>query len=1109
MIDNPTVESEIKTSANIYCKPKVIAEWNYNRYVKVTADNTLPVEADNAADPDLFPIESITKPNRPTRKSAKFLAGESYLYDPNSVNETRYVVASEDDYYKYWISQYITGQTSLDSFGTTLPSPAVDANHFPANADGTSTTFPYIQYDSPVKANYIVIKMQNSFATPNDYTVYIDGVAVASPVIDSDGRIRLYYDGAKWSATESNMDTVMVTKISMEVRSLAAGADGGDGTDSHFQLIEISARLRSDISEYVIDTETNYDLGSPSELYPVGTITTNVASYDISNTDGTFSNDNPNSPFNGLIQKNAKLILSYLYSFDGGQTYTEEIGDGIWYVDTWSPSGDYQLNVSCSDYAKYLQTAVPPKMLMKDQTFSQIAVRVLDAVGFNNHNIYQTASNDVIPIFWTNGEDNVWQILDDLANATQTAIYFDRSGILNVKTRDYAFTNQAPVWTSVGQSSPDQLTDISAFSKSSDDEPNHIIVEYTPTEWNTGRYGVPNTDQVWQPEGDEVLRSVPLISDLGTSDRFICMSSKNATAWPFESKVQIETEMIGVYGKEYQYWDGAVKHTKVIYSLDEQNDLDKLQVPGRSWTNKYTGKLQIALNNDDLDKDNYSVSSKNYTDARAMENTANGSPKAHKAGAANYDVRARIGGQTIQGAGGVLRVKRKKKIKRRGHRTRIKHYVIKKRIRPKNNLNARDSSSQLNMHTGYNYRTSRDLLVATRGAPKDIMMRHWGTTLEFVKDSSCKMQEAGIVIASDTGENGYYISVKTTNKITTKLRKNRNEIVVYARENDKLHKVSPGKGYKHAVAAGVPIEIDVDFNTAGGDHNINVSVNGTPVMRFDVPDKYKVPMHGRFGLFAAGSTNVNFDYLYAVNDNTEDMYIPDGFSFFDIEEGAFMGQRFQREWVWQHRYGNRRIHRKIRRTSWKRQIYFYDEFGPMIHEVRDYDVQFDPNPVAYSQLFLSNDSQAICTQYSATPFGAKFRIYNTSRSNAIINGDDDDVNQILTVLGRTVITTDVANVTSQNDQSVITNGEVDATLSSQWIQSKDMAQKVADWMKDHWASYGGSMSLTIFGNPLIEATDIINVNYAEEYINQDYYVTGVKKSFNNGLTTDLTLRAKV
>lgn len=1106
----------LRNDAEVFCTPKLIAEWNHNRYTKVTADNENPTEADNSFDPDYFPAESVTDANRPNKAAAKLVVEEGNIFDPNSNAEIRYTLSSIDDIYRYWLSQDRT-----DSTGT-----------FPLADDGVSTTRPFIVYDAPVLSNYIVIKLQNSFASPAQYFVKIrkDGVwysSVTNPTIQADGSIRLYYDGV-WSDIESMGDPIAIDGVMLQVDSMGPGRDlednittytrtrgpdntanvfQTDGHNCHLHLIEISARLRQDISEHLINTNTVTDMGSQSILYPIGTITTNQSTITLSNTDRTFNDNNPDSPYFGLIKQNVKLLPSYVYEIGGQQ---EEITDGIWYVNSWGGDDEAQKSVDCSDYSKFLQAITPPKMLFSNLTFPQIVCRVLDSVGFVNHNIDLSDTDDIVPVFWTDGSKSVWEVLSDLSEGTQTAVYFDSLGVLNVKTRGAAYdTDIAPVWTvwSRDQEQPaiDGLPDLISAEVSNDDAPNNVNVSYTTTEWNSGQYGLPATEQVWAPDGDVVLRSCPLVKDLGTDDPIMYVSEDNAAAFPFEGKVYIDTEMIGVYGKEYVFYDGTTRTTQLIFSSDEQKRHDRKAAYGYMERNKYTGGLAIAV------KD-----STTYTDARGMENTE---VAEHKVDTANYSVRSNIRGQTINGAGGFFRTKKKKRIKRkRGKHESKRHYkkhkyrtvTVKHKVTPDHNVQHIDTKSALKVRTGNYYHNNNDILVATIGNIADSMQRHWGTKITFNKDSGARTQEAGIVIASNTGEDGYYINIRETNHIGTSLRKSRNEIVVYSRINNKRHNISPKHGAKVAVAEDVPIELDVDLeiDVAHEDHYLTVSINGNSMYRFKVPDQYKQNRTGRFGLFVSGQTNAEFDYLYAINDTSEDQYIPDDYTFFDVIDGGFRGQRFDREWLCHWREGRRHTRKGVRRVKYRRNIYFYDEFGPMVHEIRDYDVNYDPNPVMYGDVYLSNDSEVACTYFSGTPFGSKFRLVNIARENAIINGSDDDVNQVLAVFGRSLIVSDAVTVNAKNDQSIRERGEQDAELGSTWIQTKGMAQNIADWIKNHWAGENESLSVTIFGNPLFEIADVIHLYYDELDIDSDYFVVGVTNSFGEGLSTTLTLKRR-
>jgi hypothetical protein len=158
-------------------------------------------------------------------------------------------------------------------------------------------------------------------------------------------------------------------------------------------------------------------------------------------------------------------------------------------------------------------------------------------------------------------------------------------------------------------------------------------------------------------------------------------------------------------------------------------------------------------------------------------------------------------------------------------------------------------------------------------------------------------------------------------------------------------------------------------------------------------------------------------------------------------------------------------------------------------------------------------------QYTGDPMGAKFIIANTSRDNAILHGEDNliyagassGVNQVCVVLGQVLEVADEETITRENKSAIRARGEITAELSNRWIQSKSMATALADWMCTHWSDSIDQVDVEVFGNPLIELGDLVNVHFPRADVNMEtheYWVTMVNTSFENGITTNLTLRRR-
>lgn len=1060
--------TKLKASHAIKAKPKLIAEWNHNRYTNVVAENGGQLEIDNAFDPDFFPISSIVLPNRPNKSAAKLIVDEGTAFATTmDSSNVRYSLGSKYDQYRYWASQ-----DSTDGSG-----------NFPNHTDGISNTRPTITYSSSVKTNLIVIKVMNSWASPlaHQVQVKIGGswtTISTNPNIQNDGSIRLYYNGTGWSSNESLSDPISIDGVRYRVDSLTAGKDlngntstytnngsqyNTNGINSHLHLVEMSARLRKDLTDVLITCNTTLDLGEASDLYPIGTITSNVASLTLDNTNRAFDK-NTTGDYAGLIHANVKFLLSYVYEVDE-EVY--EFKDGEWYAQPWEITNDMTANISCDDYSKFLKVVVPPQMMLIGLTFPQITRRLLDSVGFTNYDISNNELADTIPVFYTDGKQTIWEIMDDLAKNTQTAVYFDSDGVMKMKTREMAFdTTATPTWTFTAQKSEGILPDIISLDEGAEESVNKVTINYKTAAWESSQFGLPTTQPVWKPDGDLVVRSAPLIaaiSDLSSAMYIAGGTNQNTPIWvfPFETKVMLESEMIGIYGKEYVYYDGLYPEVKVIYSIDEQLELDKKASYNRIGLNYYTGKLKIGLRDDP-----------NYLNARGMENTTVAS---HNVWPAAYSVRSRINGSTTSGASGMTWL---------------------------------TDMSQMQMATGSNYKAD-DILVATIGAIPDTLMTWFGTRITFNSDSSRADQTAGLVLKSGSGEDGLYFGIALTPDDV----KN-NGLLIYSRKNDKITPIGKKSGY---AVAGFPAAVGVDLDVKIVSGSLTVYVDGLSVVsNLQIPSGDNVANSGRFGMYVSGNTSARFNYLYAINGSIN-TYEPDDYTFYDRVDGGFVGDKLNRDWVYRWKEGRRKIRNKNNKVKYRQQISFFDEFGPYVHEVRDFDVKFDPFPTLFNSLFMSSDFQAMCPDYNSTPFGATFRVVNTSRKTVILNGADSELDanvsgRAIMVLGRALEFSEDKTAVGQNDASIAMNGLTEASMDATWIQSEEMANRVIDWMNAHWSVGLDTLTLEVFGNPLLEPTDVVSVGYNLKNIfpeTHQYFVTSVKNSFESGLQTTVELRRRV
>lgn len=1053
---NAAVSNAIRTAYDINAIPRLIAEWNHNRYANnISVDND-PSDDTDGYDIEMFPVESLIKPNRPTAGVQKARVDEARVADPYSQYDgksrsARYYMGSVDDIYKYWTSPWPTNGSGL----------------FPTDANGTMVR-PFVLYPDGVDANKIVVGFEDTWAQPNAFDIRVraaDGttwtVASSSPVINSKGQAILYWNGSNWSSNRpaSQVATTVITGVQVRITSLKGVAGGSvSGANSHANVIEISARREHNLTDRLVGVSDTFDMSEKSLVYPLGTITSNNATLTMFNGDGIFNNESPDSPYKGLIEPNVTFNLEYVFTVGGVQYPVQQFK---MYGGPWMGQRDETVSIELADFSKYFQEVKPLATSYLDMSAPELIWRVCDSVGFVD---YEIQTDDIttlhkIPVWWTDGEKTVWEVFDEIAKATQTAIYFDGNGKLQVRTRTNAFQVAAtPSWTLRGEDAGTELADITSLAQSDEVEANSIKVSFQQTDVDPIVNGIPKTQVLWQPEDTVALRACPLLKTLEVVSTYISLPPGEAKIWPFEGMVNIQGELIKYSGKQFIYYEGATRKSVVVKSQEEMEKYNNITDFNSRHKNHYTGALKIT-----------------------ERGTWNSEAKRHAVEAEGYNVRNVVNGVRNTGVSGFRHKK---------------------------------AESRVYLNPPPRLKSPADVLLATRGAEVDSGFYYYGTRMRFEKGGG-KHQRAGIVFHNNsTNEDGYYVELMPSAKLATgKQRAKRNELAFFTRNNGKW--VRHGKGTALAITEGIDYEVDITYKTSGSDHVITVWVNGKNCFTKTLSGTDKNPFGGKFGLFARGDSRVSFEYLYAIRRQEEEP--ADDFSFLDKVEGGYTGGQFDREWVYRWRTQRRRVKKRWvkEQSRWNQQ--FFDEFGPIVHEVREFDVKFDPKPAISSRLYMGNDYSIICPEYSADSFSARFYVANTSRSTAIAHGEDTmkyagqstAVNPIMAVIGRSITVSESESVESKNETQIRKRGAVEVEISSPWIQKKEMAQELADWIKDHWSEGADEQTVTIYGNPLIELGDVVAVEYPNADMTaatHKYFVVGVSNSFDSGLETTLVLR---
>ena len=1051
------LQNALKQGEDLYPAIRAIAEWNHNRYTKVTTvDNYQYDEKTNGYDLDMYPIETIIEPVRPTAGLLKARAGEGAVVQgySDTVRGYRTYTADPSSKYKYWTGPAQANTTPYSGGGYTLPEPVR----------------PHIIYESPVLTNKIYICIEDSWARPQKWDIQITTngttwTTIASDIVTNDkGQVILYLqDDTSWSSTLNRNNAINIRGIKLVVNSM-------NRINSWFNLVELGARLEKDLSDRIIDFSVGNELGDTDFITPMGTISSNSGSITLSNIDGIFNYDNVSSPYHGLIDANVKFMIDFGIDVSNwGGSGVEYIRMATMYSDTWG-GNEEQSSISLKDASKFLQEVKPLPELMENVTIGMAIWRMLDSVGFIDYEYTRSAevASNQIPFYWTDDEKTVWDNIQDLCRVTQTAVYFDEHGILQIKTRDSAFNKTAPVsWTFDYAQNGSKMPDIVSLDTSSNYEANKVTVKYQKTNLAQDAQGRPISEIVWQPEETIVLRSSALTTAITKTDMRFWIDKKDITDWPYEGMVNVRGELIKYKGKGYRYYPKGGSYTgnidtdtvfKVIYSSDEKLQIDnELSSSVHGWRNYFTGYMKVE--------------ERGYDSTTAQDH-----PLIQEVWLSNGSYFGLAGGTQKLWNGGT-------------------------KFMP--------TDSKLRLQSTGKKATGNHWYTARRGAWTGESPKFIGTRLMFPSNPKGKHTAAGIWVWGNTAQNNMYaIDIKCTKNID---RKTHNEVRVLKRKNGTVTQIG-GKGAVVAIDYDRWYDVDVVVTSTA---RFTVFINGSPVMNV-IYNGTDIPISGRAGLYVRGDCVTDFEYFYMMADGGIQETDLDNSSYLDLIKGGYYSNQYYRDFVTRTRVAQKRRGKKtIKYTQWYDQRYF-DEFGQQVHEYRPYTITFDKFPVLYSSLYVSNESQIVTDEYVHNPFGAHFVIANASRFNSIVNGEDtitygadNSVDQKIMITGRTIQQAEATDYVVTDDQAIKARGEIAIEFSSPWIQSEAAAKALGDWIVNNWSEPCDEVSIEVFGNPLIQIGDVIAVNYPPKNMTASthkYFVIGVDQSWDNGLSTELKLR---
>lgn len=1060
-------QSVYQRSVSVKALPRVVIEWNHNRFSKTVT----PSNGGDTTDNINFPISSIAHAIRGRKGIVKARTGEARTYRSRENNATQYRTVGANANYKYW-----TSPAQANSSG------------------GLSGVAPQVIYGASVLTNKIVIGMETTVSTPTAWNIQtttdaVNWVTVAdqsnTTINSTTGQVIIYLQaGDVWSTTPNDVNSKLIRGVRFNASRMSVGL-------THFNMIEISARLERDLSEFIISASTSRSTDEASMIFPVGQMTSNTADVVIDNTDKLFDRDNTASPYYGLIDTNAEIRLFYgtdTSDFGGGWEY---ISQGVYYVDNWGDStSESTVSLSATDFSKFFQSMQMNTVLFINRTPGQIVSEILSSVGFKNYSIdvANLEGQPVIPYVWFTDETNVWEAIQSICSSTQGTIFTDETGLLRYRSRDKTFEDSqaAPIYNISAVNSGEILANLESVEHNFDVEANKVVINYKPLIANSRKIAVDKVYQVtdsfsqtrrenrreydtipidsvlWKPEDTITLRASQLQATITPTQNFILIEQATSNTWPWNGFVNVEGEIISYDGKEYRWWQGGVHKLSIVKNREEQKKIDDLQSDfATAHRNAYTGRLQ------------------NVT--RGVLGTV---ATKHSRDLSDWAAYRKNANQTIDSVP-----------------IRMTH---------------RGSQLILNGYAGDGNET---YTIATRGPFTDAY-KVYGTRLKFA-GVPYHQGTAGLFFHMQGDQKtAYYVEMNLTSHALKTMAGSIAEFRTYRMNGNGSRQALPNNqegnfGKPMPIVRDKWIDIDVTYEPGIG--LFRCYIDGRLVHSFSDPNGTLPP--GTWGPFVRGHSIAAFEYFYVCN--TVNGQTP------DIEKSSF-----------QHKitggFASGFPDRETSRQNKNLVNWFFDDFGAWVHEMRKFEIKFDKVPALDANVFLSNTWDAYIIEANRTAFDASFWISNAGRDNSVLNGDDPsvfvgggDVKQQLLLYGQLITEEEESSistsggtfsnavaetgnkVTYSNEYAIRKRGTVELSLDSNWIQSKSQAEAIGKWITDHWSEPVDNISVSGFFSPAIQLGDLVSVDYPERNMfaaQHRYHVVGINFGFNQGISTSLNLR---
>lgn len=1081
----------LKKGYSISTSAGAVMEYNLNSMVEYVKPTTIPeniVHAYSNAFKKLFPIDTIYKPFRPLAPGIKYLINTTNNTDtpvnsfepPRDISlgtKPRLYYPGPDMVYKYWLAPKNTNiNLSLEYF-----------------SDEAKTIAKL------VPANKIIARFETSHDTPTSWT--ISGVkqdnttiTASGTFINSSGEATIYYNGTTWLAMTSDTQTPTYT-TTQYLKKISLTAVNSN-TGKLIGVIEFSPRwvlpIDSDIVSFMINKETSADDGS---IVPVGIITANYLSMSLMK---------PHTTSRSIVEYNVKNPIdnTKIYLFKntiikphvniGDGTSSQKTVQGTFYVNSWSISEFGDASVEATDAAKILQDTLCPQLLVQDSPITAIIKRVLDSIGFSNYKINVKRTNDVIDddsipslsYWWSDGDKTVWDVLQELCRDIQMNAFVDENNVLNFYSRNLIYDKSAtPSWTFTSEEIKTGQTvtyapNIIKLSSREIFSANQVRVRYASAFVAANST---SSSPLWTSE-DSFLGAGSLATDINDDSTIFQLNPNTiSSARPdkvldaFSGYVMINGEIIEYDGLWYQYVPAA-SSVPIPVLIKSQSDIWKyeaLKKPG--YKNFYpTGEYNI--------KKRGALSTSKATHKKTLGDYVNGAGETDSDKFNKYNITLATPdvAKLVPGVGSVTS--------------------------PARTSGSTSSKSFLMVSNLDKDKKTFDIVVKPfNSIDTSVSYMSCGTRMFFDSQDVSPEQVGGIGFCLDsTGKNGYYILIRTT--AFAGLQK---DIMIVKVLNNKLTVLKDSQQTSTKTMSGI---------YAGSSYSVDVLVKKESVSGGTFKNTITAFINGyKITAVDSGSDSVN-DYIppTSITKNIG-LHCGQGIAYFElvyaksIDEPTYKTKNSSKAYEYNGLYADDTLSMLYGDLIYNNGKDVADqsgslyEFGTIGREIRKVKESYQDRPAVPIQVRTANNKFVTVLDQRLQPFSAEAYLLNNTSTSVVLH---DNNYTSLYILGNKIQRSGAIDY--DTDQSTDSENKESVVFDSSWIQSEEDAKALAEWIKSNSLNKGKFIDMTVFGNPILSAGDIVTINYpilGMTETSDKYIITRCSLEYSEGVTTTVSCRA--